>query len=979
MRFKDLVQEVKRIAVREDISRRDAERIDSLLSEAGESLSNEERDTIARVFWDSATSARWTDLLPQHIRNCPDLLFTETGYQVPSWVAEPYVRRQIGNQSEPILNLLLTMSTRNPRFYEVVAEAALIFSPDAVKKLVPLLIEYARSPYAISKRELANTLPRLAGFGFIAEAMELCYEIIAFKSDPRAQEKITQHRADPTDWTAILEPLPKLDDWEYQEVLVKGVRPLADSAPLQTAKMLINAVTDMIRLKEIPEKENIGSTNDSSEIWCGRVDQADRAYLEPKAALVHTLTYACEKVYDTAGSNTGMLEELDSALREAKYMIFDRIRYHLYSRHVSETVGWIRESILACADFADSPYGFEFQQMVRVACENVGSGLLTESERKTIFDQILSGPDKRRFKEWLAERFTEDLYTERQRYFWLTQLKPFASVLFGEYDALYKQLSIERSPPTDDDYSPLWVGETKTGASRSPRSTQDLLAMSDEDLIDYLNEWENVHRDERQWWVDVDFAGLGRAFGEAIQLQPERFLRWAQKWQQIERPVYFRYAIEAANKRIKEGRQDELKEWIRLCRWIVAQKDSDSAPDPNIGTSETSRVAPNWNLARRAVVDLVEVCVSKEINISVSWQPQIYELLRAVCTSSDRYLDENKPIITPRDYLTDAINTTRGRALENLISYGWWLRRQLGQEHSIPEIFQLMQTRFHGKPSLSIPEYTLLAVSFGRLYGLDSRWMEEHVRQFFPRTNIDIWKAAFGGFLGFNQPFQKWFGVIEPEFQFALENADLSEEESKARSSFVNNLGWHLFVHHLWGQFDSRRDLLQLFYARTGPKQWATLFDQVGRSLRAAQTMNPELVNRFKEFFESRLRVGNEEELKEFTFWLEAESLDAEWRLRSLSRSLDITKGRARSASMLVERLRKLADNFPDLAVECFAKLTQAASKERYFYLSPEPAKAILNIGLFSNNPTTVENAMKAQDNLLRMGHVEYLDLETAK
>jgi len=977
MRFKSLVQNVKEIASREDISQRDAAHINALLSGIDEHLSDEERGTIARVFWSSATSPKWADLLSEHIRNCPDILFTETGYQVPPWMAEPYVRSQIERRSEAMLNLLVSIKTRNPRFYEVIAEAALIFDSRAVKKLVPLLIEYAKTPYAFSKQELAAILPRLASVDLIPEAMELGYQMVSFRPDPRAQEKITQRLADPTDWTAMLEPLPKFDDWEYQEVLVKGVRPLADSAPLQTGKTLINAVREMIQLKDLSQEEGVDSSNDNSEIWCGRVDQSDRAYLEPKAALVHTLTYACEKVYERAEGDRDVIEELDAELRQAKFRIFDRIRYHLYSRHALHAVEWIREAILTYADFADGPYGYEFQQMTRLACEQVGLSLLTEAERTKIFDQILSGPDKQRFKAWLGADFTEDKYTRRQRYFWLTQFTPFARVLFGKYDVLYKQLSTETPPPTDDDYSPYSVGESKTGASRSPRSTEDLLAATDEDLIAYLNEWEDEHRDEKQWWVDISFAGLGRAFAEAIQLQPRRFLQWRERWQRIERPIYLRYAIETASKRVKEGQQDELEEWIRLCSWIVARKDSIS--DPNIKISETSRMAPSWDSARRAVVDLIEACISKEINVSAEWRAQIFELLKVICTSSDRYLDQNKPIITPRDYLTDAINTTRGRALENLISYGWWVRRQQGQEDAVSEVFDVLQIRFDEKPPLSIPEYTLLAVSLGRLYGLNPRWVQEHISQFFPHSNREIWRAAFNGFLSFNQPYREWFSSIQPEFEFALENADLSEDESKGRSNFANNLGWHIFVHHLWGQFDSHRDFLEVFYARTGPKQWAPLFDQVGRSLRATKTVNEDLVNRFKEFFETRLRVGNEEELKEFTFWLEAECLDAEWRLRALSRVLDITKGRGRSASMLVERLRKLADNQPDLVVECFAKLTQAASKQTHFYILPEPAKGILNIGLTSKNPKTIENAELAQDNLLRTGHLEYLNLEAAK
>ena len=55
----------------------------------------------------------------------------------------------------------------------------------------------------------AALLPRLAALGLTSEAMELCYEIVSFRPDPREQEKAMRERADPTDWTTGLEPRPK--------------------------------------------------------------------------------------------------------------------------------------------------------------------------------------------------------------------------------------------------------------------------------------------------------------------------------------------------------------------------------------------------------------------------------------------------------------------------------------------------------------------------------------------------------------------------------------------------------------------------------------------------------------------------------------------------------------------------------------------------------------------------------------------------
>jgi hypothetical protein len=39
---------------------------------------------------------------------------------------------------------------------------------------------------------------------------------------------------------------PPFQDWEYAQLLDDGVRPLAKAAPLATAKVLIEAVADML-------------------------------------------------------------------------------------------------------------------------------------------------------------------------------------------------------------------------------------------------------------------------------------------------------------------------------------------------------------------------------------------------------------------------------------------------------------------------------------------------------------------------------------------------------------------------------------------------------------------------------------------------------------------------------------------------------------------------------------------------------------
>jgi hypothetical protein len=112
---------------------------------------------------------------------------------------------------------------------------------------------------------------------------------------------------------------------------------------------------------------------------------------------------------------------------------------------------------------------------------------------------------------------------------------------------------------------------------------------------------------------------------------------------------------------------------------------------------------------------------------------------------------------------------------------------------------------------------------------------------------------------------------------------------------------------------------------------------------------------------------------------LEAKCLDPTWRLNALSRTLDITKGRNRSASTLIESLGKLLPDHPDLVVECFAKLIEGALSQPHFYLRPEHVKPILRIGLSSPNEKTAEAAKFALDNLLKAGRSEFLNLDAIK
>ncbi len=100
------------------------------------------------------------------------------------------------------------------------------------------------------------------------------------------------------------------------------------------------------------------------------------------------------------------------------------------------------------------------------------------------------------------------------------------------------------------------------------------------------------------------------------------------------------------------------------------------------------------------------------------------------------------------------------------------------------------------------------------------------------------------------------------------------------RTDPVAHLGQHLLDYTLWGHLplEGKESLLQRFYNKTDAKQWGALFDHLGRLLKNTAELSNELTEKCKAFFEFRLRAAKLEELKEFTFWMQAKCLDSEWR-----------------------------------------------------------------------------------------------------
>jgi hypothetical protein len=948
----------------------------------------ERRGSNYDYFFQNADADVWLKYLSERgfFLNPPEVKQnTEGHYFFPWWPPLEYLIRIFDTASDEVMNIISALpNTNNFRVLEGILKILLkADSADAILRFYrfvtsfvenchwghELIISLLTKPYVFDP-QLSDVTP------------VLLLKIVEFRRDPHEQEKWLRRKENPESWNTVLEPIPYFDQWQYQEILEKGVRPLAEYEPYLVSRILIDAVASMIRLGMHPEDFEKGSEQDYSEIWCRRLDKSDRDQ-DMKGILVQTLTYACEQVYDKAPE---AIEALDQTLRNHRWKVFKRLRQHLYASHPNDqTLPWIREQILSHDDYPKWEHHYEFQLMIRKASEHFGHRLLNEDELKVIFQAILSGPSREDFLEWNGEPYSEVDFQQRQRYFHRKQLRPFAALFSGDVQRYFNELEDEpqASAVTDDSYLPYGRVTGGSISYQSPQSVEDLDSLTDEEILLYLNNWKEEHRDKDNWLVEINISALADVFQslfkEKIVSDVERLAFWLANRDRIAKPVYVAAMLKAMIKLVKEKQFDNLEQWIDFCAWVLSHPDT-ARVEGQPELQDESRDHLDWGNSRRAVVDFIDACVNKDTAAPITARDGLAALLREACCQFDLLLDHDRPVLLNNDDpFTTAINNTRSRALESLVDFGFWVRHQLPEDHLL-EVTDILTKRIakDAEIPLTRPEHALLGMHFGNICTLNRDWAAKQREIFFPQGNESVWRDAFGSYIRFNPPVKLTFEILLDNFEYAIENLNILATEKGNGKELIDRIGQHLFTYYLWEVYSLTGDesLLERFYYKTKDdrKLWGNLFNHVGRSLsNSGRQLDKALTERIIDFFDWRFEVAEPLELQEFTFWLEAECLDPVWRLQCM-KILNLAQGKGVRLSLQMIALNNLLPNHLALVVECFAKITDDMDSQTF--ISSDKAKPILKAGLNAVDPQIRENAERARENLLKLGNFDYLEIE---
>ena len=407
-----------------------------------------------------------------------------------------------------------------------------------------------------------------------------------------------------------------------------------------------------------------GTTEDFSELWQYRLDETVRGIEQPRNALLRALALAGDTVFD---SQPGRVAELDHRLREHPWAAFERIRQYLYGLHLTEqTRPWIREMVLTHQGYGRQNYLYEFQLMVRRACEHFGPEVLDADDLEPIFDAIMAGPPRQAFHGG------DDEFGQLQSVFHRKQLRPFAAALFGQYRDYFQQLDNQNEHPLSDDdyYGRLRRVHVSEVSSASPTSAPALAQLGDQDLLDYINHWEEEHEVRAGGITQINIEALAHEFGavfaNSIATNEERHRFWMDNLAGVGRPIYVREMIDAAKTLLDTATADRIRDWLSVCEWVLTHPDEPREHVP--WSADTSKDNPYWGEARWAVGDLVDACVRTDTHAVSECNAQIAAVLQALCTQYDWHLDEDRLLYGGRErWIDEAVNATRSKALRSLV------------------------------------------------------------------------------------------------------------------------------------------------------------------------------------------------------------------------------------------------------------------------------------------------------------------------
>lgn len=974
-------KEIQKIVQPKDRSKQNRKRLFRLIG-------NNEAN--CRYFFELITEkadATWLTILKRrdYFKSPPEVEHSNDGWMtIPFWLPMPYLIKMVSCEPETVAKIVAKIpAVDSPRVCSQIMEIATLSPPHLSVELKAKIVEYTSKSSSIWGDEAAKLLIHWSEQNQTAAALELLQRLVEFSPDSKDKEKREQrmgYDSQHSETTQVslfvkssLKPTHRMDVHFYRELMNDVVPQLIEKDPYKVAEVLIKAVSNLMTLKFHDKEGNMSGL----DIWYKSIrmrDETDEQYEGRKGheeVLVDTMKLACEKVYERQPDK---IVEIDKILRNEKWEFFKRLRTCLYAKHPMSAKTWIRELILEHEGYGKEPFGQDFWDMIKSACEHFGKALLTIEERTKIFTLINSAS----IRNDTSRGYTEDDPRRMQFY-------PFESVLFGKYKDIFQKL--KNMPIKEEKVPPHYTPTEADRRSRhdlSPFSHDELDHWSDEELLNRINTWDS----KDQFIKDDNIVSINKSgfaamfydvFKKSIAGDHKRMSFWQQKCDEIKHPIYVREMLHAMCDLVEAGQHGMLDEYLTISEKILIRSNEMRHSKK---VKEWQRREPDWSSTRWPICELVNKYLKKKDEPIPSVWNRLVTVFTMLCKQYDDVLDgEQSQYHDQRNPANKGINCIRGRSLQALVDFAL-LAKKYNASSYISAAKKIIGQRLYlqTEHALKPEEYAILGVNYLRLHFLDKEWTQENRSKFFPQNNLPAWAAAFGASISYCESRKEIFEIVRENFAFAMQNLDKLRAKDNYGDAMLNAFELRLFNFYLAGSYPLVSDdsLLDQYYQKTASdkKGRGGLLHKVGDSLRDKDNQfSKEETEKILDFFRTRLAAEDFVKMDNFSPWLDIQQLSIKELLSACLKVLNTCEVDSFSTHVWLEKFCKMLPDHTVEVVECFEKLV-CRENSNIAHINEERVSIIVTAGRNSGNEVTIRNANRAVNCLRRKSLISSLTLD---
>jgi hypothetical protein len=846
----------------------------------------------------------------------PETIKEEGVIQFPVWWPGYYLIKVAGHIPDKVSNILKGIKTENRMAIDLAMEAILNLPVEFEKNLLPNVDEWLNCKYqGLIDKYSIDLLDKFIK----ASDYDAAFALFDILSKP-----VKGIRRD-----AEL----RFDTYHYKEHVIKQMVPfLVDKD--------INKIIEIVekRLKEAIKLEFGENEHDLSYIGRPTIEDSVQNYdfaigdIKDIFTVILRDTLSTYFKKDKAGGEKVVIRYLGE-----KYSTFQRLAVHTIRICDLDNIA---AEVLGKKDNLD---GYEIHHEYFLLLKNKFGGL-SPSMKKQLLDWINSGPNKERDEKskrwWIADRLfmLKDYILSDQ------QLKDYLPLL-KEYDPEFKKME----HPEYLTYKIGWVGPT------SPIDEETIKEMSPDEFVNFI---KKEFKPSGGHWQPTP-EGLARLLNDIVKENPAPYAAIAERFaEEGIYPTYVSNLIRGLQEAWRGGKDFNWKPVISLCESVSKVF---AEPVLEKGMNDWDYGKSTWT--RGAIADLFDDAVKNDKHIIPDeYLPKIKEILI--------FIIENDPNPTPEDeskyggdnmdYVTHAINCTRGKAMEALFQYALrYARIHVNKEDEKgkgpfppgqrmePDIKAFLEKRLKEETSPSV--HSMFGRFFIHLYYLDQEWAKKMLAdgQIFPiaEDRQIVWDADWQGYMFYSRFYEQIYKLLMSHYERAITTS--SHKQTEKREPENSRLAEHMMIAYIWQLEDlvSSGSLVRMFFeeAPAEIRQRAVFF--IGATLEKVlieDKIEPKNAwPRLKELWAKRATESKDEELLGFISWLDnaPENIDALFNL--IKASIKSSKGYLRLHD-LFEYLLENANNHPKSTIGILLEVIKVKRANKEGYLDPVDMRKII-------------------------------------